>query len=79
MWRATAGQQVKVVAAQQDTADDEWETDSDFVVNTTCAIDTAFSMNLYLLLFQIKNTVSEKEQRWGSKSVQGSGRVESIE
>lgn len=49
MWKASAGQNVKSSAPSP--ADDDWETDSDFV-----------------------NNVSEKEQRWGSKSVEGSGK-----
>ena len=49
MWQAAVGRDVKI---QQDTPDDDWETDPDFV-----------------------NDVSEQEQRWGSKTVEGSGRT----
>ncbi|KAJ4947573.1 hypothetical protein JOQ06_009608 [Pogonophryne albipinna] len=54
MWRASAGQSVKV--AQQDDGADDWETDPDF-----------------------ENDVSEREQRWGAKTVEGSGHQESID
>lgn len=50
MWKAAAGQQVDF--SKQNTADDEWETDPDFV-----------------------NDVDEQQQRWGSTTVQGSGRT----
>ncbi|XP_054747234.1 src substrate cortactin [Anastrepha obliqua] len=49
MWKATAGLQLQNT---QPEADDDWETDPDFV-----------------------NDVSEQEQRWGSKTVEGSGRT----
>ncbi|XP_039970468.1 src substrate cortactin [Bactrocera neohumeralis] len=49
MWKATAGLQLQNT---QPDADDDWETDPDFV-----------------------NDVSEQEQRWGSKTVEGSGRT----
>jgi hypothetical protein len=32
----------------------------------------------YTLVVSIQNDVSEKEQRWGAKTVEGSGHVESI-
>ncbi|KAK1891501.1 Src substrate cortactin [Dissostichus eleginoides] len=54
MWRASAGQSLKV--AQQDDGGDDWETDPDF-----------------------ENDVSEREQRWGAKTVEGSGHQESID
>lgn len=50
MWKSTAGH---TIAAQPDSAaDDDWETDTDFV-----------------------NDVTEQEQRWGSKTIDGSGRT----
>lgn len=49
MWKSTAGH--NIVVPQQD-ADDDWETDTDFV-----------------------NDVTEQEQRWGSKTIEGSGRT----
>ncbi|EAT35887.1 AAEL011982-PA [Aedes aegypti] len=49
MWKSTAGRDIDVGIAPE--ADDDWETDPDFV-----------------------NDVSEQEQRWGSKTVEGSGR-----
>uniref|UniRef100_A0A3Q3E465 Cortactin n=1 Tax=Hippocampus comes TaxID=109280 RepID=A0A3Q3E465_HIPCM len=48
MWKAAAGQSVKVTV---DDGGDDWETDPDFEVND----------------------LSEKEQRWGAKTVAGSG------
>ncbi|XP_077375417.1 src substrate cortactin isoform X2 [Festucalex cinctus] len=47
MWKAAAGQSIKVTV---DDGGDDWETDPDF-----------------------ENDVSEKEQRWGAKTVAGSG------
>jgi hypothetical protein len=35
-------------------------------------------MELYFFVVQ-KNTVSEKEQRWGSKTIQGSGHIDSVD
>ncbi|XP_062404832.1 src substrate cortactin-like isoform X1 [Sardina pilchardus] len=52
MWKAAAGQSVKVAV---DDGGDDWETDPDF-----------------------ENDVSEKEQRWGAKTVAGSGHQEHI-
>eukprot|EP00048_Salpingoeca_helianthica_P023598 m.25440 g.25440 ORF g.25440 m.25440 type:complete len:407 (-) comp8860_c0_seq2:210-1430(-) len=52
MWKASAGHRVE---AEDTGADDDWETDPDFV-----------------------NDVSEKAQRWGSKSVEGTGRVGTV-
>uniref|UniRef100_A0A3Q2DFL6 Cortactin n=1 Tax=Cyprinodon variegatus TaxID=28743 RepID=A0A3Q2DFL6_CYPVA len=53
MWKAAAGQNIKVAV---DDGGDDWETDPDF-----------------------ENDVSEKEQRWGAKTVAGSGHQEHIE
>uniref|UniRef100_A0A674NH02 Cortactin n=1 Tax=Takifugu rubripes TaxID=31033 RepID=A0A674NH02_TAKRU len=52
MWKATAGQSVKIAPSEEV---DDWETDPDF-----------------------ENDVSEKEQRWGAKTVAGSGHQEHI-
>uniref|UniRef100_H3CGM9 Cortactin n=1 Tax=Tetraodon nigroviridis TaxID=99883 RepID=H3CGM9_TETNG len=52
MWKATAGQSVKLAPSEEA---DDWETDPDF-----------------------ENDVSEKEQRWGAKTVAGSGHQEHI-
>lgn len=49
MWKAAAGHDVDNGG---NGADDDWETDPDFI-----------------------NDVSEQEQRWGSKTIQGSGRT----
>uniref|UniRef100_A0A3Q2DF18 Cortactin n=1 Tax=Cyprinodon variegatus TaxID=28743 RepID=A0A3Q2DF18_CYPVA len=53
MWKAAAGQNIKVAV---DDGGDDWETDPDF-----------------------ENDVSEKEQRWGAKTVAGSGHQEHID
>ncbi len=53
MWKASVGVPFNV----SDSADDDWETDPDFI-----------------------NDVTEEEQRWGSRTVPGSGRIgDSIE
>ncbi|XP_030756251.1 src substrate cortactin [Sitophilus oryzae] len=49
MWKAAAGQQINI---NQNTEDDDWETDPDFI-----------------------NDVDEQQQRWGSTTVEGSGRT----
>lgn len=51
MWKASAGLPMQNAAAEPE-ADDDWETDPDFV-----------------------NDVTEEEQRWGSKTIEGSGRT----
>ncbi|XP_038149481.1 src substrate cortactin-like isoform X3 [Cyprinodon tularosa] len=53
MWKAAAGQNIKVAV---DDGGEDWETDPDF-----------------------ENDVSEKEQRWGAKTVAGSGHQEHID
>ncbi|KAL1457752.1 hypothetical protein WDU94_007946 [Cyamophila willieti] len=50
MWKSAAGSGVAPVVVDQ--ADDDWETDPDFI-----------------------NDVNEQEQRWGSKTIPGSGRT----
>ncbi|XKL64625.1 hypothetical protein PGB90_004711 [Kerria lacca] len=47
MWKASAGVPLNITSS----ADDDWETDSDFI-----------------------NDVTEEEQRWGSRTIPGSGR-----
>ncbi|CAH1134894.1 unnamed protein product [Ceutorhynchus assimilis] len=49
MWKAATGQNIVI---SQNTEDDEWETDPDFI-----------------------NDVDEQQQRWGSTTVEGSGRT----
>lgn len=49
MWKAAVGNKVDI--KQANAADDDWDTDPDFI-----------------------NDVTEQEQRWGSKTVEGSGR-----
>ena len=36
-------------------------------------------MRLTLLFVDLQNNITEKEQRWGSKTVEGSGRLDSVE
>lgn len=50
MWKAAAGTQFSV--NNQQDAEDDWETDPDFI-----------------------NDVTEQEQRWGSTTIEGSGRT----
>lgn len=52
MWKATAGLEIQNAHSSINDADDDWETDPDFI-----------------------NDVSEQEQRWGSKTIEGSGRT----
>lgn len=49
MWKAAVGNPVNI--KDNNTGDDDWETDPDFI-----------------------NDVNEEEQRWGSKTIEGSGR-----
>lgn len=51
MWKASIGVSGGGKGPIEKPADDDWETDPDFV-----------------------NDVTEQEQRWGSKTVDGSGR-----
>lgn len=48
MWKSTIGAKLDI----SENADDDWETDPDFI-----------------------NDVTEEEQRWGSKTIPGSGRI----
>lgn len=50
---------------------DDWDTDPDFVVSRIMIIKN--HENHHNLLWQ--NDVSEQDQRWGSKTVEGSGRT----
>lgn len=49
MWKAAVGNQINI--KDNNAADDDWDTDPDFI-----------------------NDVTEQEQRWGSRTVEGSGR-----
>lgn len=57
-----------VVQARND--DDDWETDADFVVGLP-ATNRILNMRL-------QNDVSEQQQRWGAKTVVGSGHQGSV-
>jgi hypothetical protein len=75
MWRSVVGQNI---AKNVDSrSDDEWDSDPNFVVS--CLL---FFLNrndrLNNRCLDKKNDITEKEQRWGSKAIEGSGRLESI-
>lgn len=77
-WRSmvSTGSALNKVNTKNDS-DDDWETDPDFIV----------SYSLLFLFFKIananffnkdifaQNDVTEQEQRWGSKTIKGSGRT----
>lgn len=77
MWKAAAGHDIKKPAAPQAAAaDDDWETDPDFVVRRRgrhCGRPDDAGPTRSAR--QTQNDVSEQEQRWGAKTVEGSGRV----
>lgn len=89
MWKASAGHTVSIT--QDDSGADDWETDPDFVVSRrgpcfrplggswgrVSGAGLTPQLRACLCLFQ--NDVSEKEQRWGAKTVRGSGHQEHIE
>lgn len=92
MWKASAGHAVSI--SQDDGGADDWETDPDFEVSphflvlsgtpeavvwvlpALCVSAQALDSRVPYFFFQ--NDVSEKEQRWGAKTVQGSGHQEHI-
>lgn len=89
MWKAAAGQNIKVAV---DDGGDDWETDPDFEVpGSFSSPSTLHSLSstvlfiffpcMFMVLFLefLQNDVSEKEQRWGAKTVAGSGHQEHIE
>lgn len=65
---------------------DDWETDPDFevlqyilpgvCVGWVCWCEEHLSQPF--LTFVLQNDVSEQEQRWGAKTIEGSGRKEHI-
>ena len=92
MWKSTAGHTIisnsnplsKKIIAENLNDPDDWDTDPDFIVCMWLVIfDLKNIRNIIncvcLCCFFKKNTVSEKEQRWGSKTIQGSGRLDSVE
>lgn len=79
MWKAAAGQNVKVAV---DDGGDDWETDPDFEVSPSSSRLFLLSPvpHVYAVWFCFfQNDVSEQEQRWGAKTVAGSGHQEHIE
>jgi cortactin len=85
MWKSQLGYTISSsnplaakILAENANDPDEWETDPDFVVCTFYFYDSIVNLPLEEL-FAFKNQVSEKEQRWGSKTVPGSGRLGSID
>lgn len=75
---------------QDDGGADDWETDPDFVVRVSSPPWLCFSrerlssavalsrVDLLIVSSSFQNDVSEKEQRWGAKTVKGSGHQEHI-
>jgi hypothetical protein len=83
MWKAGSGMKVEDVEVE---VEDDWETDADFVVRAGArgarARQTTASSSPSpgrLPNKHPQNNVSEKEQRWGSKTVAGSGTVAPVE
>lgn len=82
MWKAQVGHAIsgssslaKKILAENENDPDDWDTDPDFVVILFQFSQALSKLDLYLYE---QNTVSEKEQRWGSKTIQGSGRMDSV-
>lgn len=68
MWKSA-----QYIKAEKDSKDDDdWETDPDFVVSLFRLFARPALFNLIL---NLQNDVSEQDQRWGSKTVEGSGRT----
>lgn len=62
---------------------DDWETDPDFeVVHTSSVVLPGHQCSLtkwpFSACFVLQNDVSEQEQRWGAKTIEGSGHKEPI-
>lgn len=77
MWKSAVGHNVNMKVAAEG---DDWETDPDFEVLYT---SWRLAYHLYALVqplsdFVFQNDVSEQEQRWGAKTIEGSGRKEHI-
>lgn len=78
MWKSVVGHNVNVKVAGEG---DDWETDPDFEVLNTSWIkppnhQTCHYFKSFIRVSQ--NDVSEQEQRWGAKTIEGSGRKEHI-
>ena len=71
VWRANASLVSKKNGKNEEA--DDWETDPDFVVSILSRA-SRFVPHFNLFFVQ-QNDVSEEEQRWGSKTVVGSGRT----
>ncbi|KPP64335.1 hematopoietic cell-specific Lyn substrate 1-like [Scleropages formosus] len=84
MWKSVVGHNVTVKVASEG---DDWETDPDFEVSClslvgvggqkgTAGMSLCSHASRAAGVFQ--NDVSEQEQRWGAKTIEGSGRKEHI-
>lgn len=76
MWKSAVGHNVSVKVSAEG---DDWETDPDFeVLNTSWITLNKPDLFSYLFLHTFQNDISEQEQRWGAKTIEGSGRKEHI-
>lgn len=83
MWKSAVGHNVSMKVAAEG---DDWETDPDFeVVCTPSGVLLGIvlaSMQphrvAFSACFMLQNDVSEQEQRWGAKTIEGSGHKEPI-
>ncbi|KAF2985807.1 hypothetical protein EK904_004786, partial [Melospiza melodia maxima] len=85
MWKAVVGHDVSV---KVEAEGDDWDTDPDFVVSVwpgACGpglvhAGWAWSVQAGLTAaVRPQNDISEREQRWGAKTIEGSGRAEHID
>lgn len=83
MWKSAVGHNVSMKVAAEG---DDWETDPDFEVVHTSSVTlpgiVLASMQPHQVFFSacfvLQNDVSEQEQRWGAKTIEGSGHKEPI-
>lgn len=72
MWKSVVGHNVNMKVAAEG---DDWETDPDFEVPCTSWFMHRLLKNFFDADFVFQNDVSEQEQRWGAKTIEGSGRT----
>lgn len=79
MWKSVVGHNVSMKVAAEG---DDWETDPDFEVVSHTSSGVSSPIQLHYVVFSsryvLQNDVSEQEQRWGAKTIEGSGRKEHI-
>lgn len=84
MWKSVVGHNVSMKVADKG---DDWETDPDFevlpgyYVSLSCVCVCVCWLRMLLSQLSswlLQNDVSEQEQRWGAKTIEGSGRKEHI-